>query len=178
MIIEMPETILIEHAVRIVHPTIKRCVMILWTVLLTIDSIESVGQREILPAAVIHGIPYRRAVLIGHDIQHDIMTIIRRQVKRHHIIDLLSCQTHIESLFKFIVDHKIYSSVVCGLLYGHQQISAIPLDPHQRIVDTENVNLHTSGCRRENSHLLGMCRRSGQRAHPRHYEESQRESGK
>ena len=117
------------------------------TILLTVGGVECIGKLYPAPANVILRFPDSSAVLSRYHIKYNLMPVIWRQVKRHHIINLRLSQTDIYCLGNLSIDKHIYTCVLIALLNREEKIAGSSVCPHQGIVDPEMIHLH-SFCRR------------------------------
>ena len=123
--IQVPHAVLVEHSVRVVHPSVGRSVVVQRTVLLLVRHVERVGELQFLPA--------KRA--LGHTLHVylDVAADKGREVERHIVVYTLARQAH--------VHHRSYRHVglddaQLGLgrvvLYGQQQAA-------RRLADGQDV---------------------------------------
>ena len=151
----MPDAVFIEHAVRVVHPAVLRCVMKQRTVFcFHVGAVDRVGQCYAFPAYIILGFAHRGAPLRSDNVENHILSFIRREVERHGVVGLGTCQAHVYGLGNLSVDNDIDSCVVGRFLYRQHDISLRTVDTHQRVADSEMLYLH-SFARRERQRKQG-----------------------
>ena len=85
--IQVPHAVLVEHPVRVVHPSVGRSVVVQRPVLLHVGHVERVGELHLLPA--------ERALRHALNVNLDILALEHRQVERHIVIDTLSREAHV-----------------------------------------------------------------------------------
>ena len=85
LIIEVPDAILIEHAVGVVHPTVGRRMVIHRAIVVGVDHAPLVGQLH-----TAHGDVAR---LQSNDLDHGLLAVT--ELEGHIVVDRLLCQTHV-----------------------------------------------------------------------------------
>ncbi len=90
------------------------------------------------------------------------MTGILLHVKRHTIIHLSFCQTHMKSAVELPVDKYIYGRIIVTLLNRHQQKLPAAVHAHKGIVYSKMVHSNSVGtigvrCH----HKRSSCHKSG-----------------
>ena len=134
LIEQMVDAILIEHAVRVVHPTIERGMMIDGTILLTIGCIKGIALFHLTPAEeVFHGTG-KATVTMERDIEQQFLFTKAADIQRHIIVDLVHRQLHIESLHLPVIGNHLDTCVFLTLLNRQQQILAAHLHLFHRMI--------------------------------------------
>ena len=131
--VQVPLAILIEHTVRIVHPSIFRRVVICRTEALAVLRVESCRQLHLLPAGeVLHR---ARLVAVGreHNVEQELLVSLVLKTERNEVVHLVNGQLHVEALHHMVVAHHVHVRVLLFLLYGQQQVSAPRLHPQHGV---------------------------------------------
>ncbi len=130
----MPFAILIKHAVRVVHPSIQRCMVVSRAVFLTILSVESVGEFHLAPADR-HGVFARTVGIVGsHHIQHHVtFGGVGCEFERHGEVHFMISETGVECFHEIAVDEHLYARVGHTLLDGEEQITCVGIYAHHAV---------------------------------------------
>ncbi len=142
LVIEMPLAVFVEHSVGVVHPAVKRCMVIGRTVFLAIGGVESVHQPNAFPACVIFSLAHRAAALRCDNVENNVLAFVGRQVVRNGIVNLRFCQTHTYCLDNISVNKHIDTCIVVCLLNRKKQILALTRHTYQCVAYSEMVHLH------------------------------------
>ena len=97
----MPYTILVEHSVGVVHPSILRSVMIKRTMLLNILSVKSIRISHAFPAGKVINCPCRAHISVEGDVKEFTLT----NLVRHEIIDIVNSKSAVDCLYQLIIAH-------------------------------------------------------------------------
>ena len=130
LVVEVPHAVLIEHAVGVVHPAIRGCVMILWTELLAVGSVEGVALLHLLPAHVaLHG-TRSAAVAVERDVEEEGVgrggfCVESSQVEGHIVVHLVDSQFGVERLHLLTIHDDADVGILLALLNGEQQVAAL-----------------------------------------------------
>ena len=116
----MPYTVLIKHAIRIVHPTVLRRVVIQRTELLTVRCVKRVRVLHLLPAYEFTDSTFLATVTMEFNIHQTSSA----QFIRHIVINSVNGQFYIDSLYHIIIVVQYRnSSDIFRFLYWQQQIT-------------------------------------------------------
>ena len=106
LIIEVPNAILIEHTIRVVHPSPSRSVVVFRTEAFAVGRVESARQLHFLPAReILHGTRLV-AVAVESNIQQQVLVELT-QIEWHEVIHFIYSQAQIESLHHLVVAHDV-----------------------------------------------------------------------
>ena len=148
LIIEVPHTILIEHTVRIVHPSIERRMMIGRTETLTVGGVEGVGELYILPADELA----HSTLLTSVSTKFDIEQTGTLQLVRHIIVHPVNGQLHIQSLHHVVlVVQYCNRSYILRFLHGQEHIllTLFHLQHGMTVAQHHRCHLSLSRCRHQ-----------------------------
>ena len=142
LVVEVPHTVLVEHAVGVVHPSVQRRVVEGGPVFLAVGGVERVRQLHVLPAGVLLGLAQGGAVLRRHDVEHHVAALERGKVQRHEIVHAVACQADVEVLVNLSVEHNPYPRFFGVFLYGKQQVPAGAGHSHEGVVYPQVVDFN------------------------------------
>ncbi len=140
--VEMPQTILVEHAVRVVHPSVERSVVIGRAVFLLVGGVKAVGELHLVPADEITRFARRGAVGLGHHIQqHASLRCVGGEVKRHRVVYAVVGEARKESGGHIAVDKHVDLCIGHALLDRQDKILRRIADAHHRVGRSEREHL-------------------------------------
>ena len=92
--VEVPHTVLVEHAVRVVHPSVSRCVMIYGAILLAVGGVERVGILHILPTSKACQFAVCAVASVDVDVEREVLLAAEVvYIKRYIIVDVVGGRT-------------------------------------------------------------------------------------
>ena len=130
--VEVILAILIYHAVRVVHPTIERCEVITWTILIGIGGIEGIAE--------FHQVQGEGILLQTKNLHDGILAIsclscrILLQIERHIIVSPILSQADIHPSIVCITCGKDDLSLILLLLNWQEEI-------FRRVLHTDNRSI-------------------------------------
>ena len=121
----MVNTILIEHSIRIIHPPVCWCVMILGTEFFAVGGVELVALLHVFPTdKVLHG-ACKSAIAIEINVQQQFFRIETLNIQRNIIVYLVYCQTYIERLHLLVICNNADVGIIFSLLNRQKKIIAV-----------------------------------------------------
>ena len=117
----MPYTILIEHTIRIVHPTVSWGMVIDWTELLTVLSIKCISCFNFFPTNKVINQTNAMFISCKLDIKQHITTILT-DIKWNIIISLVNSKFTIELFHDLIIFDNTNMCITFFLLYWKKNI--------------------------------------------------------
>ena len=142
LVVKMPYTILIEHAVRVVHPSISWSVMIYGTILLAVGHVEWVGILHILPACEARNTTIVTIGAIDMNVERKTFAILELiKIERHKIVDVIGCEANIQSFHLIIAIHNLDIAHLSLLLHWQEQNFLWVVHTIDAVVATEKTCL-------------------------------------
>ena len=125
LVVKMPFAILVEHSVRIVHPTILRSVMIGRTEDFPVFSVDDVREFHLAPADLILGVTAGCPVHRKVDEEFDVLSGPFAEIERDHVIHLVKGKTDADGTGKVIAADYLHRSFRSLLLDREEKVSGI-----------------------------------------------------
>ena len=138
----MPNAVLVEHAVRVVHPAVQRCVVVGGAVFLAVGRVEGVAQGQAVPAGILLGFAHGGAALVADDVEHHFLATIRGEVKGHGIVDLVRGKPGHEARCLLAVHDDVHRGFGPIVLDGEQQVLAFAGNAYEGVVRAEELHFH------------------------------------
>ena len=110
----MPYTILVEHAVGVVHPSPLRCLMVYGTVFLCVFVIEFVCIGHLLPAGKAADVANGAWIAVECYVEELILT----NLVRYEVVYLVHRQLAIQCFYQLIVLDDTDMCILLALLHG------------------------------------------------------------
>ena len=122
LIIEMPFAAGVEHAVRVIHPSVERCMVIERAKAFAIGCIKGVGVLEQLPEGDVRECLDIASAAGDVEVEQRVLALPGGELERHIIVSLCGGEAHIERLLGAASHDDGEAVVVRPLLHGQQEI--------------------------------------------------------
>ena len=147
---QVPFTVVVHHAVRIVHPAIRGCEMVFRTpACLPVGGIEGIRQLHLLPGERF-GLDGSRlpghgtAPHAGSEAEQQLLTMVRSQIERYPIINLVHGEGYGETSPRAGVDDDVRRPGRDAFLNREQQVIMPGIDPDIPVPGSQVFNGHAS----------------------------------
>ena len=118
LVVEMPDTVVVEHTVGVVHPTVFGGMVVEGTEILAISLVECVGGADEVPAGFLLAFADGGAVVVGADVEDDIMAFVFGEIEWNFEIDFGFCEADVESAFGLAIDYEVDAGIIDAILDG------------------------------------------------------------
>ena len=144
LVVQVPNAVLVEHAVRIIHPSIGRGVVIGGAESLAVGCVKRVAHPHLAPAGEILDSTRGAAVTMEGDVNQHLLVAEALDIQRHIVVHLVHRKPHVEIMHLLVVHDDAQMGVLFFLLHGQQQVLARSVNPQHSVVFAQ--------------HLGGQCR--------------------
>ena len=128
LVIQVVDTILVEHAVGVVHPAIHRCVMVLRAEPFAVCRIKLIALLHLAPAEEIFHGTRKAAIAVECDVQQQFLRTKTLNVQGYIVVHLVHCQAHVQRLHLLSCHNHADVGIFFSLLYWQEQIAVSDLN--------------------------------------------------
>ncbi len=139
----MPYSILIEHTVRVVHPSVEGGVVVCRTIfLLPVGGIERVGKVYSIPAYCVGSLSDGAASVRRNYVKNHVVTFISGEVEGNAVVGFRICETHEDGLCNLTIHKHVDSCIVNAFLHRKHDKILISVDSYKSVVHSKMVYPH------------------------------------
>ena len=138
LVAQVPHTILVEHAIRIIHPPVRGRVVIQRTETLAVAGVKRVRILHLAPAGQLRQGPLRAAVATEEDVEQ----LTALQLQWHKVVYLVHRQPYVQRLYDVVLFHYADGRYLGLLLHGQQQIALALLQAKHGMAVAQHVGGH------------------------------------
>ena len=130
------------------------------TKFLTVGIIKRIGELQLFPTGIRHGITYIGTAVAGMNIESYRLAFILLQIKRNEIVDTVDSQANLKTPVCLIVHQYIDGSFGSSLFHRQQKILLRFPHLHQTVICTQIMDFQSGRLRRTNADIHYYNKRS------------------
>ena len=138
---KMPFSVLVHHAVGVVHPApVGREVVSRTVFFLLVGVGQGRGGGHLAPAHIVRRIPAHAAALTHGDVQQDAAAVPLAQVQRNQVVGFVNSQGNIGLEDHCSIGQNFYNSLLGRLLHREQDVAVVTAHLHHTVGFTQMGN--------------------------------------